>query len=51
MSLFGSFYQFDRQMLLQMFIIRNLRTKGQQALYTFIESLPERTNTTIVRAY
>jgi hypothetical protein len=36
-------YQFDRQVLLQMFIIRQLANKGTaQALYTFIESLPER---------
>ncbi|HHN6585482.1 TPA: RepB family plasmid replication initiator protein [Escherichia coli] len=36
-------YQFDRQVLLQMFIIRQLANKGTaQALYAFIESLPER---------
>lgn len=36
-------YQFDRQVIIQMFILRQLANKGTaQALYTFLESLPER---------
>lgn len=36
-------YQFDRQVLIQMFILRQLANKGTaQALYTFLESLPEK---------
>ncbi|ECH9374591.1 RepB family plasmid replication initiator protein [Salmonella enterica subsp. enterica] len=36
-------YQLDRQVLVQMFILRQLANKGTaQALYTFLESLPEK---------
>jgi len=36
-------YRIDNQVLLQMFVLRKLANKGSaQALYTFIESLPQR---------